>query len=355
MAVEFSWQLPVSGDGRYGDAEKKRRGERPSDAHPYSSGVTDPRGTRFNYFDHLHQVARAADLAGFDALRIPHDAQGDESWIVAGYVARGTQHLKLIVEFEAAWGSSVYAAKNAVTFQRYTGGRVAWQISRGGEAAARRQLGDFVGADDINTRIDEFVTVAHGVTRESPFTFKGRFFEVLNGGFQGALGQHQPPQIYLSGASQEDQRLSARIADVHVLDAQPLDTLRTQIKQLQAAAQQQRRKLGFGLRIDLIARETEQEAVFDAQRYWDQTADKGAQPNRHGALWQGLTTATTGAAATLVGSYAQVADALVEYFRAGVDSFHLSAVPHFEEAYRIGEYVLPLVRAKVAPDHRRAA
>ena len=115
MSIEFIWQLPTSGDGRHGDAEKRRRGERSSAEHPYSPGVTDPRGHSFNYFDHLHQVARAADLAGFDGLRIPEDPSGDEPWIVAGYVARGTRHLKLLTEFEASRGSSVYAAKNAVS------------------------------------------------------------------------------------------------------------------------------------------------------------------------------------------------------------------------------------------------
>jgi alkanesulfonate monooxygenase len=184
MSIEFIWQLPTSGDTRLGDANKTRRAERiEGERAPFTAGVSDPRGTRFNYFDYLHQVARAADLSGFDGIKVQHDLQGDESWIVAGYLARSTKHLKLITEFEAAWGSAVYAAKNAVSFQRFTGGRQAWQISRGGDEKTRRQNADPVAEKDVTARIDEFLTVARGVQTSPSFTFKGKFFEVLEGGF----------------------------------------------------------------------------------------------------------------------------------------------------------------------------
>ncbi len=89
MTIEFIWQLPTSGDGRYGDAGQTRRGERTASSRPpFTEGVSDPRGDRFNFLDHLHQIARAADLAGFDGIQIQNDLEGDESWIVAGYLAR---------------------------------------------------------------------------------------------------------------------------------------------------------------------------------------------------------------------------------------------------------------------------
>ena len=113
MTIEFIWQLPTGGDGRYAAPGITRRGERAAGApSPLQAGVSDPRGARppFNYFDYLHQIARAADLSGFDGIQIRHDTQGDESWIVAGYLARSTRHVKLIAEFDAPWGAAVYAA-----------------------------------------------------------------------------------------------------------------------------------------------------------------------------------------------------------------------------------------------------
>ena len=306
MSTEFIWRLPASGDGRYANAKVTRRGEG---------------GAHFNYFDYLHQAARAADLSGFDGIQIPHDLQGDESWIVAGYLARSTRHLTLLTEFEAAWGSAVYAAKNAVTFQRYTGGRMAWQISQGGSEAERGRNGDIVGAGDVLARIDEFLTVARGVQTSAPYDFQGRFFEVKGGGFRGPLADNPVPRVYLSGSGAASFELSARQADVHILDADA--GLDAAIATLQALAHGAGRSLTIGLRLAILARETEQEALRDEHRQRDQS----------------------GAASDLVGSYGQVIARLAEYAAAGVGSFILSAVPSLEEAYRIGEHILPALRA----------
>jgi alkanesulfonate monooxygenase len=46
----------------------------------------------------------------------------------------------------------------------------------------------------------------------------------------------------------------------------------------------------------------------------------------------------------LVGSYARVAEELSKYQDVGISSFVLGAVPHLEEAYRIGAHILPLLR-----------
>lgn len=358
MSIEFIWQLPTSGDARHADATKTRRAERNAgERAPFSAGVTDPRGTRFNYFDYLHQVARAADLSGFDGIKVQHDLQGEESWIVAGYLARSTRHLKLITEFEASWGSAVYAAKNAVSFQRFTGGRQAWQISRGADASVRRQHADPVAEQDISTRIDEFLTVARGVQNNASFSFKGQFFEVLDGGFKGPLANHPTKSVYLSGSTAEDFALSARHATVHVLDAAPLSALQAPIQALQAAAAKAGRPLTIGLRVDVLARETPEEAVHDAQRYLTQAGQPADVPPTLSSanLWTGFATDRSGASATLVGSYDQIEQRLAEYADAGIGSFILAAQPGLEEAYRIGEHVLPGLRRRFASNERKAA
>jgi len=336
MPIEFFWQAPTSGDGRYGNATVRRRGERsPKDGPPFTSGVSDPRGARFDYFDHLHQIARAAELSRFDGIRIPHDADGDESWIVAGYVARAARRLKVLAEFEASRGSAVYAAKNATSYQRFSGGRFAWQVSPGGDAYARRKAGDFVDAAAVFPRIEELVAVARGVWGGSPFNYKGQFFDVQNGGFQGPLANQPAPEVFLSGDTREAWRLSARVADVHVFDAAPTDRLRAAAGELAELASQEGRSVRVALRIDVVARETDEEATFDAERFRQQS---GRLPD-----------------ASLVGSYASVVERLGEYIDAGVTTFLLAGVPHLEEAYRVGEHVLPTLRANIAAGTRRVA
>ena len=354
MANQFYWQLPTSGDARYGDATKQRRGEASDPNYPvFGSGVTDPRQNAFNYYDYIHQVTKAADLSGFTGVFIPDNPDGEEPWIVAGYIARSTQRLRLLTQFDASRGSAVYAAKNAVSFQRYTGGRFAWHITEGSsDEHTRKQLAEFVPKEDILARIDEFITVAKGVLTTYPFNFVGRFFEVQDGGFQGPLSSREVPQVYLGGNTAEQLELSAKHADVHVLEAADHDAIAQQIAAYQQAAKN--RETTFALRIDVLARETREEALADAKRFLGQT--DGAIPKDDTALlWPGFAADYTGAKASLIGSYDQVAAALAAYANLGVTQFVLAAVPHFEEAYRVGSYVLPLVRQLTTPVQKQAA
>jgi alkanesulfonate monooxygenase len=72
-------------------------------------------------------------------------------------------------------------------------------------------------------------------------------------------------------------------------------------------------------------------------------------------LWPDFSTQHTGGQASLIGSYDEVANALANYAQLGITQFVLAAVPHFEEAYRVGTHVLPLVRQLTNPAQKQAA
>jgi alkanesulfonate monooxygenase len=61
-------------------------------------------------------------------------------------------------------------------------------------------------------------------------------------------------------------------------------------------------------------------------------------------LWAGIGLVRPGAGTALVGSHEQVAERIAEYHDLGLDEFILSGHPHLEEAYAVGENVLPLLR-----------
>jgi alkanesulfonate monooxygenase len=63
-------------------------------------------------------------------------------------------------------------------------------------------------------------------------------------------------------------------------------------------------------------------------------------------LWAGIGLVRGGAGTALVGSHEEVADRIAEYHDLGIDEFILSGYPHLEEAYRVGEGVLPVLRRR---------
>jgi alkanesulfonate monooxygenase len=63
-------------------------------------------------------------------------------------------------------------------------------------------------------------------------------------------------------------------------------------------------------------------------------------------LWAGIGLVRGGAGTALVGSHEQVADRIAEYHELGIEEFILSGYPHLEEAYRVGEGLMPVLRAR---------
>jgi alkanesulfonate monooxygenase len=319
MTIRTYWQIDP--------AAEPRRLE-PS-ARPAGNVVTPLRPSAHNRFDYYAQITEAAAQTAFDGVFVAYRPEADESRIVAGALAREARRLEFVAEFPASVGSAVYAAKQATSFQRATHDRLAWAIAPDAEAASRGRDGDFVPQEQLGARLDEFLTVARGVHTERPFTFKGRHFEVENGGFEAPLNRVPFPAVFLQGESEEALDLSARHADVHLFRAGPPATIAGLIESLDTLAKRADRNVAFGVVQPVLAREDEAEAQLDAGR-------------------------ANLAPATLVGSFDAVAARLAELAGVGITHFVLSAEPSLEEAYRIGQHVLPRLRALLVPTRAAA-
>ncbi|WP_380872013.1 alkanesulfonate monooxygenase [Sphingomonas sp. DBB INV C78] len=313
MTTQTYWQLDPAAEPSRSEA-----GERPR----WQPVIRDVRTAALNRYDHYAQIARAAAITGFDGLFVRHSEPHDDSQIIAAAVARATPRLLLVPEFPASVGSAVYAAKQAVSFQRLAHGRLGWAIAPDAGSEDRTRIGDHVADEDLVARTEEFLTVARGVHGTRPFTFKGQYFEVAGGGFEEPLNRVAFPKVFLRDEGEEAWGLSARHADVHLFEAAPVDVLRHAIEALDRQALAAGRSIEFGVVASVLARESDEEAREAG------TAD-------------------------IAGSYEGVAAQLAALSAIGIQHFTLSASPSLEEAYRIGQFVLPRFRA--AADPARAA
>jgi alkanesulfonate monooxygenase len=354
MTAEIIWTIPTQGDGRDALRALRRRGDwNPERQTRFASSVRDERPGNFTYFDYLTQVSRAAEAAGFDGLFIPYDPLGEDSWITATALAREAPRLTLLPEFQPGFGTAVYAAKLALSFQRFFSDRLRWKLSLDGDTEEQRSVGDFVTGDDRIRRAEEFLTVTGGVWFESPFSFQGEYFQVEGGGFFGTgLGQElrpgnrftkqEYPKLYLDGESEVALDLSARRADVHLLSKSEPSLVELAIARHQERAAAYGRQIEFGLRLGVIARETTAEAWRKAERLSSQIGADGdfAASRVDDQLSLGFSDLGFTAPSGLIGSYEEVADRLQAYVDLGISSFILDGLPHLEEAYRVGERVL---------------
>ncbi len=379
MSIEFLWRLPMHGDGRRAH-DLHTRGEWNRSTVSRVAPKID--NDDFGYIDYLSQVARAAEISGFHGALIPIFRFTEEPWVVAAALARETRRLRLLIALQPHFIQPAYAAQMAASLQRISRGRVEWNVISGGDPVAQRGYGDFSDHDQRYLRTEEFLDVVRGVAGGSPFDFDGKHYRVEGGGLLQPLAKEAMPRIYLAGASAASMRVAAKHADVHLTWGEPLAKQREVIELARRAfeANGVEREIRFGMRIDILARETEEQAwaelrqmhatVSDTSRErgfggkTERLADQkksgdsvGAQRqfSLHGGaknfddlivgqnIWAGMSAIRGGPGCVIVGSHEQVAERLAEYVDIGVSTFILASNAHLEEAYRVGEEVLPLV------------
>ncbi|UIJ46619.1 LLM class flavin-dependent oxidoreductase [Sphingomonas cannabina] len=311
MTIHSYWQIDVAEEPARSEPSARPRGP---------TLFRDVRTPTLNRYDYYAQIAQAAAQTAFDGVFLPHRPQSDDSRIVAAAIAREVRRITLIAEFPAWSGSAVYAAKQAVSFQRAAHGRLGWAIAPSADPAVRARDGDHVPEDELVERIEELLEVARGVHGERPYSFAGRHFEVQDGGFDAPLNRVAFPRVFLQGESEEALALSARAADVHLFAAAPLAKLRALVETLDTLALREGRSVAFGLIQPVLAREDQDEARADANRI-----------------------AIGGDA--IVGTYDEVAARLAALAALGITHFVLTAPSSLEEAYRIGQHVLPRFHA----------
>ena len=373
MSIDFYWRLPTHGCHgtiRHGVYDR-------GDWSPLGPGNIAPGLDRdggddgFRYIDHLGEIVRAAETSGFIGGLIPSFPNTDDPWVISPLLARETRSFRFMIAFQPGFLNPVQAARMSASLQRATGGRVVFNIITGGGGPAQLWWGDSFAHDDRYSRTTEFLDVFKGVWQEPGFSYRGRFYQVEDGGLAPLLAAERIPEIWFSGSSDAALQSAARHADYYLSWLEPFDQLADKFARVKARTAALGAEQKCAVRVDLVARPTEEEAwrdirigfenvSEDTRRRWRGQSTDSVGASRQAALrpsdatryddlivapnlWGGFNLLRGGPALGIVGSYEQCAARLDELIARGADAFILAGTPHLEEAYRVGEEVLPLL------------
>ncbi len=360
--MQFHWFLPTRGDGR--------------DIAPATTvtGTSPSALRRPATLGYLAAVARAAEQSGFTGVLTPVGAGCPDPWVVCSALAASTERLEFLVALRPGFALPTLVAQQAATFQQLTGGRLRLNVVTGGDPVEQRAYGDFLDHDARYARTGEFLDVLRRSFRGVPFDFAGEHVRVEGAGLTSPSA---PPQVYLGGASPAAEDVTARFVDTYLTWGEPPGLVGARLDRVREKAAAAGREVRFGIRLHVVSRDTPEEAWGEADRMLAgmspeaiaATQERFARMDSvgqarmtalHGGsagngarslevapnLWAGIGLVREGAATALVGSHEQVAERIEEYARLGFDEFILSGYPHLEEAWRVGEEVLPLVGAR---------
>jgi alkanesulfonate monooxygenase len=369
MGVTLHWFLPTNGDSRSDLSLGNAVGAA-------GSRALDGGTARAPDVGYMGLIAQAAERLGFDAALTPTSSWCEDAWVMTAALSQLTQRFRFLVAFRPGLQSPTLAAQMAATFQRVSDGRLLLNLVTGGDDVEQRRFGDHLGKADRYARAAEFVQIFRELWAGDPVDFAGEHFDV-----RGAQIVPHPvwPDVYLGGSSSAALDVAAAHADVYLTWGEPPDAVAEKLERVRERADAAGRELRFGIRLHVIARDTSAEAWGKAQELLDgldpkaieraQAIQRASQsegqrrmvqlhqgrtdslevsPN----LWAGVGLVRGGAGTALVGSHEEVADRIAEYHELGIDEFILSGYPHLEEAYRVGEGVIPVLRQRglLAPD-----
>ncbi|MEK1906337.1 MAG: LLM class flavin-dependent oxidoreductase, partial [Pseudomonas sp.] len=178
MAIDVFWRLPTHGEPSTHRNREPFRGDWFfGNGHPSGSGLST-RDDGFTYIDYLAEIARAAEISGFQGGLIPSFPMTDEPWAISAFLARETRTFRFMIAFQPGFLNPVTAARMTASLQRATNGRALFNVITGGGGPSQLWWGDSAGHDARYNRTDEFLDVLRGVWSGGPFNYNGRYYQV---------------------------------------------------------------------------------------------------------------------------------------------------------------------------------
>ena len=314
--------------------------------------------------EHVRDVLLAADHAGFRNILLPSGFNtGVDSWTMAAYVARDVKQISLLPAVRVGEQHPPMFARAAANLDRMLGGRLNVNIISSPLAGVPTQSSAirYCRTREFMQLVKLFWQTPQGGT----VSFDGEYYQIQVKRDLPEPVRPSGPLLYFGGGSPEAKEAAATAADVYLFWGDTVPFIRDGIDEMRERAAQFGRELVYGLRVHVIARETEAEAHEAAQRLVSRLdADVGetikqraldkesvgkARQNSLLAqgewadtfLWTGIGRGRPGCGTAIVGSYDQVERKLREYMAVGVEAFILSGYPHRDEAERLGQHLLP--------------
>ncbi len=326
-------------------------------------------------FDHgyIRDFAHAAEAGGFDRVLVGYFSDGPDGFLLAATAAAHTTRLGFLIAHRPGFVAPTLAARKFATLDQVTNGRAAIHVISGGDDVDQRRDGDWLPKDERYARTDEYVHILKRIwTEPGPVDHEGRYYRFM--GASTAMRSLRQPRIpiYFGGASDAAIAVAGKHADVYALWGETHAQVRELTARVRAEAAKHGRTVRFSLSLRPILAQTEHEAWARADGIKQHIAEVRAraglpprEPANEGSrrllaaaaqgerldkrLWTGaaLLTGGRGNSTSLVGTPAQVAEAMCDYYDLGITTFLIRGFDPLADNVAYGRDLLPLVRQMI--------
>jgi alkanesulfonate monooxygenase len=305
-----------------------------------------------SYFERVKKIARWCDAAGYVGILVYTDNGLVDPWLVSQLILQETESLAPLVAVQPVYMHPYTVAKMTASLAFLHGRRIFLNMVAGGFRNDLLALDDDTEHDARYDRLVEYTQIIKGLLgAPEPFAFKGRYYTINNLKLTPPLPPELFPGITVSGSSSAGLEAARTIGATAVRYPQPPSAENGRLPT---------ESIGFGMRIGVITRETDEEAwdvafarfptdrtgtmthklamTVSDSRWHRQLSELGQEDVRTGAspYWLGPFENYKTFCPYLVGSYSVVGQEIRRYLDLGFGTFILDIPPSQEELSHIG-------------------
>jgi alkanesulfonate monooxygenase len=304
-------------------------------------------------------VASWSEKAGCKGMLVYADNSLLDPWMICQIILDNTQHLCPLPAIQPVYAHPYAIAKAVTTLAYLYGRRICLNMIAGGFTNDLLALNDTAPHDERYTRLIEYTIIIKELLAGESVSHDGEFYKVDRLRLAPLLDRDLFPGIFVSGSS------DAGLAAARAIGATAVKYPKRSLEEIAVPND----GIHYGIRVGIIARETDDEAWRVARGRFPE--------DRKGQLTHQLTMKTSDSAwhkqlssldersgsspywlvpfqnyktfcPYLVGSYERIAEEVARYAQAGYKTFILDIPPTQEELSHIGLVFKQLLRPAIA-------
>ncbi len=314
-----------------------------------------------------HAFCRQAAECGIEHLLTAFGFHRPEPVSLAAAIGSVTPKVNFLIAVRSGVVAPTYFVQQINTLSCLIQGRVCVNVIAGHSPEEHRYYGDFLEPEQRYERTDEFMAICQALwDNQEPVNFRGNYYQVhqarINTPFQSP--DRARPEIYFGGKSEQSIDLAMKYGDCLLTMPDAPELLAPKILPVLQSG------TSIGLLISILTRPTREKALADAYAMIERLGSDARQVHRdfkkHSVshafnsvlhmgdreedwlspcLWTGAVPYLGAPAIALVGSYEEVAAAIMDYKLIGISEFLWMGWPDDAEMIHFSRGVLPLVRA----------
>jgi alkanesulfonate monooxygenase len=205
---------------------------------------------RTEYLARVREVARWCDAAGYDGILVYTDNSLVDPWLLSQLILEETATLAPLVAVQPIYMHPYTVAKMVASLAFIHDRSIYLNMVAGGFRNDLLALNDPTEHDERYDRLVEYTTIVKGILAGGPYSVEGDWYRVKNVSMSPPLPESLFPGVFVSGSS------PAGAAAARALDAVAVKYPRPPSDEESHLPEHGR----FGMRIGVVARETDAEA-----------------------------------------------------------------------------------------------